>query len=119
MDAGDYRAAIAQLKEVVRLEPESFEAHLDLGICFAQKGFYAESERAYANARELKADDILLHYNAAALYALWAPPEPGARGARGRHGRRTDREGEGLAPVGSGCSTRSEGLPEYEALVGR
>ena len=28
-------------KEVARLEPENFEAHLDLGICYAQKGFYA------------------------------------------------------------------------------
>ena len=51
MDEGDYRAAIAQLKEVVRLEPENFEAQLDLGICYAQKGFYAEAERAYAKAR--------------------------------------------------------------------
>ena len=72
MDEGDYRAAIAQLKEVVRLEPENFEAHLDLGICYAQKGFYAEAERAYDKARALNADDLLLNYNLAALYALWA-----------------------------------------------
>src|SRR6516164_5975702 len=30
MDEGDYRSAIAQLKEVVRLDAESFEGHLDL-----------------------------------------------------------------------------------------
>jgi len=71
MDEGDYRGAIAQLKEVVRLEPEDFEAHLDLGICYAQKGFYAEAERAYVKARALNAEDLLLHYNLAALYALW------------------------------------------------
>jgi Flp pilus assembly protein TadD len=53
----------------------SFEAHLDLGICYAQKGFYAEAERAYARARELRPDDLLLNYNAAALYALWDRPE--------------------------------------------
>jgi Flp pilus assembly protein TadD len=46
--------------------------HLDLGICYAQKGFYAEAERAYIKARALNADDLLLHYNLAALYALWA-----------------------------------------------
>jgi len=56
---------------VVRLEQENFEAHLDLGICYAQKGFYAEAERAYGRARELNAEDLLLHYNLAALYALW------------------------------------------------
>jgi Flp pilus assembly protein TadD len=71
MDEGDYRGAITQLKEVVRLEPEGFEAHLDLGICYAQKGFYAEAERAYARARELRPEDLLLNYNLSALYALW------------------------------------------------
>lgn len=82
MDSGDYRGAIGQLKDVVRLEPESFEAHLDLGICYAQKGFYAESERAYAAARALKADDVLLHYNSAALYALWGRPRQALDGLR-------------------------------------
>src|SRR5919202_1794345 len=75
MDEGDYRGAITQLKEVVRLEPDGFEAHLDLGICYAQKGFYAEAERAYARAQELSPDDLLLNYNLAALYALWVKPE--------------------------------------------
>lgn len=71
MDEGDYRSAITQLKDVTRLEPSNFEAWLDLGICYAQKGFYEEAERAYGRARELKADDLLLVYNLAALYAQW------------------------------------------------
>jgi len=69
MDEGDWRTAISQLKEVIRLEPENFEGFLDLGICYAQKGFYAEAERAYLRAFELKPEDLLLNYNAAALYA--------------------------------------------------
>lgn len=76
MDEGDFRAAIAQLKEVVRLEPENFEAYLDLGICYAQKGFFEEAERAYARARELNGDDLLLAYNQAALYAQWRRADP-------------------------------------------
>jgi Flp pilus assembly protein TadD len=117
MDAGDYRAAIAQLKEVVRLEPDGFEAWLDLGICYAQKGFYAESERAYGKARALKAEDVLLDYNTAALYALWGRPGPAleslrralaADAPRVKGWLEADRMFEGL-----------EGLPEYEALVGR
>ncbi|HSM94017.1 MAG TPA: tetratricopeptide repeat protein [Anaeromyxobacteraceae bacterium] len=117
MDGGDYRAAIGQLKEVVKLEPESFEAHLDLGICYAQKGFYAESERAYARARAIRADDVLLHYNTAALYALWGRPSQAlehlalavaADGPRVKEWLRADRMFEAL-----------EGLPGYEALVGR
>jgi Flp pilus assembly protein TadD len=82
MDEGDERGAIAQLKEVVRLEPEGFESHLDLGICFAQKGFFIEAERAYARAEALSADDLLLHYNRAALYALWEKPEQALEGLR-------------------------------------
>jgi Flp pilus assembly protein TadD len=60
---------------VARLEPDNFEAHLDLGICYAQKGFYAEAERAYQRARELQPEDLLLNYNASALYALWGKHE--------------------------------------------
>jgi len=74
MDEGDYRSAIAQLKEVMRFEPTNFEAQLDLGICYAQKGFYAEAERAYQRARSLNGEDLLLNYNTAALYALWGRP---------------------------------------------
>jgi len=74
MDEADYRGAIAQLNEAVRLEPENYEAHLDLGICYAQKGFYAEAERCYGRARELNPDDVLLNYNVAALYSLWEKP---------------------------------------------
>jgi Flp pilus assembly protein TadD len=75
MDEGDYRGAIGHLKEVVRLEADNFEAWLDLGICYAQKGFYAEAERAYGKARGLQPDDLLLNYNVAALYALWGKPK--------------------------------------------
>ena len=41
---------VALLNEVTRLEPENYEAWLDLGICYAQKGFYQEAERCYAEA---------------------------------------------------------------------
>jgi tetratricopeptide (TPR) repeat protein len=71
MDEGDYRGAIALLNEVVRLEPSSYEAWLDLGISYAQKGFYQEAERCYGKARDLNPDDVLLNYNVAALYSLW------------------------------------------------
>jgi Flp pilus assembly protein TadD len=74
MDEGDYRGAIVQLKEVTRLEEDNFDAFLDLGICYAQKGFYAEAEKAYGKAGTLKSDDTLLDYKQAALYALWNRP---------------------------------------------
>lgn len=117
MDVGDHRAAITQLKEVVRLEPDGFESWLDLGICYAQKGFYAEAERAYTRARELRADDLLLHYNTAALYALWGRTEQAlghleralaSDGPRVRGWIQADRMFDSL-----------EGLPAFEALLAR
>ncbi len=75
MDEGDHRAAIAHLREVVRLDPKNHEAQLDLGICYAQKGFYVEAERAYRRAGELAPGELLVHYDLAALYALWGRPD--------------------------------------------
>ena len=75
MDDDELREAIAQLKEVIRADPEEFEGHLNLGICYAQKGFYAEAERAYQRALELNQEEALIPYNLAALYALWNKPE--------------------------------------------
>lgn len=74
MDQGDYRNAIVQLKEVTHLDEKNFDAWLDLGICYAQKGFYAEAERAYETARALNPADLLLIYNMGALYSLWDRP---------------------------------------------
>lgn len=70
LDEGDHRAAIAHLKEAVRLDPACFEAWLDLGVSYAQKGFYAEAERAYERAAALRPEDVMLAYDRAALHAL-------------------------------------------------
>jgi tetratricopeptide (TPR) repeat protein len=117
MDEGDFRAALAHLREVVRLEPGNFEAQLDLGICYAQKGFFAEAERAYERAAKLSGDDLLLAYNRAALYALWARPEPALEALRRAVALDADKvrgwlEGD---PMFDGL----HGLAEYEELAGR
>ncbi len=74
MDEGDFRVAIGHLKTVVRLAPEDFDAWLDLGIAYAQKGFFGQAERAYDRARALDGDQLLVEYNRAGLYALWGRP---------------------------------------------
>jgi Flp pilus assembly protein TadD len=76
MDEGEFRAAIGQLKEVTRLAPDLFDAWLDLGIAYAQQGFYEEAERAYAGAARLRPDDLLLNYNLGGLQALAGRPAP-------------------------------------------
>ena len=75
MDESEYRAAIGQLKEVIRIAPDLFDAWLDLGIAYAQQGFYQEAERAYAGAARLRPDDLLLNYNLAGLQALSGKPD--------------------------------------------
>lgn len=114
MDEGDFRGAISHLKDVTRIDPRSFDAWLDLGICYAQKGFYAEAERAYEAAAALNADDLLLVYNQAALFALWGRPADAvakltkaiaADQATVRGWLRTDPMFDAL-----------KGLPEFEAL---
>lgn len=69
MEEGDHRAAIALLKDVTRHEPGNFEAWVDLGVCYAQKGFFEEADRAYEKAAGLREDDLMLLYNRAALHA--------------------------------------------------
>jgi tetratricopeptide (TPR) repeat protein len=76
MDEGEYRAAIGQLKEVTRVAPDLFDAWLDLGIAYAQQGFYQEAERAYGRAAGLRPDDLLLNYNLGGLQALAGRPGP-------------------------------------------
>jgi Flp pilus assembly protein TadD len=114
MDSGDYRSAITQLKEVVRLEPSNFEAWLDLGICFAQKGFYAEAERAYESARELRGDDLLVIYNLGALYALWGRPRDAV--AHLRRAIAIDHEKVKGWLASDSMFDTLKGDPEFEAL---
>ena len=71
MDDEELRDAIGQLKEVTRIDPNEYEGFLNLGICYAQKGFYAEAERCYLRALELNSQESLIPYNLSALYALW------------------------------------------------
>ncbi len=75
MDDDELRDAIAQLKDVTRIDPNEYEGFLNLGICYAQKGFYAEAERCYLRALELNAQEALIPYNLSALYALWGRPD--------------------------------------------
>jgi tetratricopeptide (TPR) repeat protein len=117
MDEGDHRAAIGHLREVVRLDPKNHEAQLDLGICYAQKGFYDEAERAYLKAGELAPDELLVHYDLAALYAQWQRPDE----ALTRLGKALEKD----APRVKGwLATDSmfdslKGHAAFEALLGR
>ena len=112
MDEGDYGRP-SPAPGGGRLEPESFLAHLDLGICYAQKGFFAEAERAYGARSSLPGDDLLLTYNRAALYALGeSPSRPSKRFAE--RWTSTPR-GSGTGSGATRCSTAFTGLPSMRS----
>lgn len=115
MDEGDARAAIVQLKEVTRLEPANFEAWLDLGVCYAQKGFYAEAERAYQRAAEQKPDDPLLQYDRAALFAMWDRPAEALQALREALSREPEKVRGWLSS--DPMFQKLAGDPEFQALA--
>ena len=67
--------AIKYLKRILKAEPETIEAHVDLGIAYTAQGFYVEAERSLEKALELDKNDFATRYHLAALYAIWEQPE--------------------------------------------
>lgn len=72
METDDQAGAIKNLLMVVQKDPRAFEAHIDLGICFASQGFYEEAEKAFKQAHALKPQEVVANYHLAALNASWA-----------------------------------------------
>ena len=81
------------LREVVKTEAENLDAWVDLGNCYATKGFYAESEKALLRALEIDGADLMANYHMAALRAAQGDAEllGAAWPRRGCPGRRETR----------------------------
>ena len=72
----EHAEGVARVMERLRESGDVYRGAYAGWYCPSCERFYAEAERAYARARELSPDDLLLNYNLAALYALWGkPPE--------------------------------------------
>jgi tetratricopeptide (TPR) repeat protein len=69
MDMGKPGEAVSHLRDVVKTEPDNLDAWVDLGNCYATKGFYAESEKALQKALTIDGADIMANYHMAALRA--------------------------------------------------
>ena len=116
MDEGDYRGAIAPAQGSGAARAGELRGHLDLGICYAQKGFYAEAESAYGKrARAELGRRCSSTTTVAALYALWGKPAEALVGpAQGA--------GEGPAKVRGWLAAdpmfdASRATPEFELLL--
>ncbi len=69
MDLGKPAEAIPFLREVTKVDPKNLDAWVDLGNCYAIKGFYDEAGKALHKALELGSDDVMANYHMAALRA--------------------------------------------------
>ena len=65
---GDYDAALASFKEAIRLNPDLFLAHYNLGVTYGQKGQWDASIDSFKEAIRLKPDDARGHFNLGLLY---------------------------------------------------
>jgi len=71
IDLERYPQAIAQLKHLLKNNPEHLEAWVDLGIAFIAQGFYAEAKNSLTKAIELDPTDFTSQYHLAALHSTW------------------------------------------------
>ncbi len=65
---GDYDAALASFKEAIRLNPDLFLAHFNLGVTYDKKGQLDASTASFKEAIRLKPDHARAHYTLGLLY---------------------------------------------------
>ena len=71
IDLKCYPQAIGLLKRMIKEEPHHPEAYLELGNAYTAQGFYAEAENALHKALAMDAENFIVHYYLAALFAAW------------------------------------------------
>ena len=67
---GQYDLAIASYKEAIRLRPDYFKAHSELGWTYVKKFQYDAAVASYQEALRLKPDDAKAHYDLGLAYAM-------------------------------------------------
>src|SRR5467141_3271000 len=65
---GNYDAAIAGLQEILKADPENFEARLAVGMAHYRKGDYATAIAEGHKAEKLRPNDQLVHTNLSLFY---------------------------------------------------
>src|SRR6266850_1235563 len=65
---GNYDAAIAGLQEILKADPENFEARLAVGMAHYRKGDYATAIAEGHKAEKLRPNEQLVHTNLSLFY---------------------------------------------------
>ncbi len=66
---GDYDAALASFKEAIRLNPDLFLAHFNLGVTYGKKGQWDASIDSFKEAVRLEPDVASGHFALGEAYA--------------------------------------------------
>ena len=66
---GDYDAALASFKEAIRLNPDLFLAHFNLGVTYGKKGQLDASTASFKEAIRLEPDVASGHFALGEAYA--------------------------------------------------
>jgi hypothetical protein len=69
---GDFRLAVEYLSQVIKTNPDNYEAHCNLGLARHEQGCLVRAKEAYEAAIRIKADYADAYYN---LHALLIQPE--------------------------------------------
>lgn len=65
---GEFDSAIAKFQEILRVEPNHFDAQLSLGMAFYRKGDFARAIEEGHKAEKLKPHEQLVHTNLSLFY---------------------------------------------------
>jgi len=74
-ERGDYRKALINYREVVRVRPDDFGALLQAGTCHRRLGHAQGAERFFERARKVRPDSWMPVYNLACLKASLGSPD--------------------------------------------
>jgi Flp pilus assembly protein TadD len=77
-EQGKSQEAEQQFKEVIRLNPEDAEAHLNLGVIYANMNRLDEAEKAYKSAISLNPQLVDAYYNLGVFYEFHRNDTPKA-----------------------------------------
>jgi Tfp pilus assembly protein PilF len=67
---GDFQNAIRECKQAVEQEPDSAQAHINLGVAYIQVGKNNKALNSLKKGVQLAPNDPMAQYNLAALYSL-------------------------------------------------
>jgi len=73
--AGDFKGALNEFKGIVSAEPDSPQAHYNLGLASYELGMYQEAVNAYEKAIQLKSDFGEAHFNLGVVYDRSGQPD--------------------------------------------